>query len=458
MADIYLECGMGAAGDMLGAALYELLNEEDRLAYIEEMNNAGLPGVTVLAKPSSKCGIMGTYMDVRIHGESEGHEHDHSDSNTHNHGGEHHHHSHTSLTDIHKIIMDTPFSSRVKEDACAVYDIIAEAESKAHGKEVSQVHFHEVGMLDAVADVMGVCRLVEMLSPQNIYASPVRTGFGEVRCQHGLVPVPAPATAHILRDVPIYAGDIAGEMCTPTGAALLTYFADDFIPMPIMKTHSIGYGMGYKDFPRANCVRAFWGEIFDKASNNQNNFPFSKESEKLILSNKNDCSSGQKTGKEQEEDILTNSVKETLGETESSSMDTIIELSCNIDDMTGEAMGFAMEELRAAGALEVYALSVMTKKGRPGNVITLLCTPEAEEKMVRLMFGYTTTWGVRRREVERYIMQRDISTVSTALGDVRVKTGKGFGVLRRKAEYEDIAKLARQNEKGIGDILSEIDL
>lgn len=286
---------MGAAGDMLTAALLELLTEERQVEFVEKMNNLGIPGVEVQKSTVSKCGINGTHVKVLVNGEEEGelmlhhhhhdeheHSHEHSHEHTHEHEHEHEHvhehthdhehshdhhhdhghtHSHHGMADIEHIVMhhlDIP--ENVKHDIMAVYSEIAEAESVAHGKPIGEIHFHEVGTMDAVADITAVCLLIDMIKPEKIIASPVHVGSGTVRCAHGILPVPAPATAYILRGVPIYGGKIKSELCTPTGAALLKHFVSSFGDMPIISLEKIGYGMGYKDFPQANCVRAFLGE------------------------------------------------------------------------------------------------------------------------------------------------------------------------------------------------------
>lgn len=300
MKTLYIDCSMGAAGDMLTAALLELLPEEKQAEFIEKMNNLGIPGVSVEKTTVSKCGINGTHVKVLVNGEEEGefmhhhhhdeehehsHEHDHHEhhhheheeacehhdhSHEHHHDGEHSHHhehehshthSHHGMHDIEYIVnghLDIP--ENVKHDVMAVYNLIAEAESNAHGKPIDEIHFHEVGTMDAVADVTAVCLLIDMIKPEKIVASPVHVGSGTVHCAHGILPVPAPATAFILKGIPIYGGKIKSELCTPTGAALLKHFVSEFGDMPIIKTEKIGYGMGYKDFEQANCVRVFLGE------------------------------------------------------------------------------------------------------------------------------------------------------------------------------------------------------
>ena len=273
MKKLYLDCGMGAAGDMLASALYELLDDEGKKTFLDTMRALSPEGVSISMEPRSKCGILGTHFDVIISGESEQSEdyhahHHHDEDHHHHHDHDHHHdhelshdHAHYGMADIKAMIDGFDIlSGDVRRDIMGVYGIIAAAESSVHGTDVSEIHFHEVGMMDAVIDITAVCLLMDMISPDEVYVSPVRTGKGHVRCAHGILPVPAPATASILQGVPTYAGDIEAELCTPTGAALLKHFAGGFCDQPVMAVSGIGYGMGTKDFPVCNCLRAMLGE------------------------------------------------------------------------------------------------------------------------------------------------------------------------------------------------------
>lgn len=404
MKTLYLDCGMGAAGDMLTAALLELL--PDREAFVDELNGLKIPGVTFSAEECVKCGIRGTRMSVKVDGAEESeemhehdHGHDHHHEHTHDHGHGHTHH-HSSMHDIGHIVSGLAVSEKVKADVMAVYSLIAEAESHAHGRPVTEIHFHEVGTMDAVADVTAVCLLMERLAPDRVVVSPVNTGSGQVRCAHGILPVPAPATAFILRGVPAYGGDIKSELCTPTGAALLKHFATEFGVMPVMRTSAIGYGMGKKGFPAANCVRAL------------------------------------------------------LGETDGAD-DVVVELSCNVDDMTGEAAGFAVEQLLAEGALEAYTLPAQMKKSRPGLLLSVMCREQDRDRMIRLIFTHTTTLGVRENISRRYTLTRRQETVETRYGAVRKKVSEGYGVTRMKYEYEDLARIARENGLSLAEAAKE---
>ncbi len=372
---------MGAAGDMLMAALLELLPDPE--TFLHTMNHLGLPGVQAAAEKSVKCGISGTHVTVTVHGQEE---------DDHCHG-----HHHSTMEEIFRILDGLSVPEKVIAGAKAVYKRIADAESAVHGVPVNEVHFHEVGAWDAVADVVGVCLAMELLSPDRIIVSPVHVGSGTVRCAHGVLPVPAPATALLLQGVPIYGGSVQGELCTPTGAALLRNFAHEFGEMPLMAVKKIGYGMGKKDFDRPNCVRAFWGNANAPA-------------------------------------------------------EAVTELLCNLDDMTGEAVAFAMERLLEEGALDVFTVPIGMKKARPGILLTCICRPADREQMTALMLKHTTTLGVRWRNCSRATMNRYTETVETPYGPVRVKHAEGWGVHKAKPEYEDLAKIARTHGIRLEDV------
>ena len=445
MRTLYLDCGMGAAGDMLTAALLELLPEPEKM--IERLNRLGIPDVEYRMEPAEKCGITGTHVRVLVHGEEEGehhhdhdhhdyehdhhdhdhhdhahhehdhhehdhhdhahhehdhHEHDHHDHDHHDHDHHgHHHHVHRTLGEIRDLVMQLPLEEPVRDDIIQVYTSIAEAEGHVHGKPVEEIHFHEVGTWDAVADVTAVSMLLHELHPDEIIVSPVHVGSGQVECAHGILPVPAPATAYLLRDIPIYGGKIRGELCTPTGAALLRHFATGFGEMPVLRMTGIGYGMGKKDFPAANCIRAILG------------------------------------GSE-------------------GSRDTILCLSCNVDDMTPEATGYAMEQLYAAGAREVFTVPVGMKKNRPGTLLQVICTEEKKDALVKCLFLHTTTLGIREQRMGRYTLDRQIETVNTPYGPVRRKTASGYGVTRSKWEYDDLARIARETGMSLEEIRKKL--
>ena len=259
---LYLDCGMGAAGDMLTAALLELLPADDRDAFITELNAIGIPGVSVAAGPAERCGVRGTHVSVRVNGTDEyylmsGHHHDH-DGHSHDHESGNYN---GSMHSIEHVLDHSGVTDKIRTDVMDVYGIIADAESRVHGVPVSEIHFHEVGSLDAVTDITAVCMLMDRIGADIITASPVNTGSGTVECAHGILPVPAPATALILEGIPHYSGEIECELCTPTGAALLRHFVTEFGDITEMDITAEGFGMGNRDFEQvANCVRAVLGE------------------------------------------------------------------------------------------------------------------------------------------------------------------------------------------------------
>ena len=398
MKTLYIECNMGAAGDMLLASLAELTG--DVKACEDKLNSLGIPDVTYEFEKSVKCGIEGTHAHVAVHGveedehmhehahEHEVHEHHHEHEHEHDHEHEeHHHHHHTHMSDIENIINGLNVSDKVKGDALAVYGLIAEAESKAHGKPITDIHFHEVGTMDAVADIVGVCVLLEQIGAGKIVVSPLATGFGQVRCAHGILPVPAPATASIIEGIPTYSGDVEGELLTPTGAALLKHFADCFGTRPVMAIEKTGYGMGRKDFAKANMLRTFIGEADNES-------------------------------------------------------DKVVEMKFNVDDMTGEEIGYATGVLMDNGALDVFTTSVYMKKNRPGILFTVLVKLEDKEKFAKIIFENTTTIGIRFNEMERFKLARREEKVMTRFGEVSFKVSEGFGVTKTKPEYDDVKGIA----------------
>ena len=384
MKALYFDCSMGAAGDMLTAALLELYPEKEK--FLAEMNRVFDGKAVVSAAADTKCGVTGTHVTMTVDGEEE------------SEGAQYHdHHRHTDIGEIMRFIESVPLPEKVRHDAAEVYKIIAEAESSVHGCAVENVHFHEVGSIDAMADVLNVCMLMHLLAPEKVYASSINVGGGTVKCAHGVLPVPAPATASLLKGVPVYAGDIAGEMCTPTGAALIKYFATEFGNMPELTVERIGYGMGSRDFGTANCLRAFVGE--------------SPEAGRAVS-----------------------------------------ELRCNLDDVTAEELAYAQELLLSRGALDVYTQALGMKKSRAGVMLTCLCAREREREFAELMLRHTPGLGVRVYHPERITLPRRETTVETEYGPVRVKYAGG----KCKAEYEDLARIARETDKPLAEVRSEV--
>lgn len=374
---LYIDCGMGAAGDMLSAALLQLVPDPEKtLAVIKGLN---IPDLSVSLDTVEKCGISGAQYRVKIGGAEE------SDHDCH-----HGHH----LGEIRAIIDGSGAPNKVCADAKAVYDLLARAESKVHGCEMEHIHFHEVGTIDAIVDILTVCLLINELAPDRICASAVHVGQGTVKCAHGVLPVPAPATAELLCGIPIYSAGINGELCTPTGAALLRYFVDEFGGMPDMIPAGIGCGMGKKDFPRANCLRVMLGDADEH----------------------------------------------------------VLELCCNVDDMSGEAVGFALEKLMEGGALDACWEPIGMKKSRPGMRLSVMCRPEDREKILTLIFKHTSSIGVRETLCRRYVLKRGVRLEETPWGPVRVKESFGYGVKKKKPEFDDLSRLAAGNDMTLQEV------
>ena len=417
---IYLDCSMGAAGDMLTAALLELHENPDTV--LATLNRVFAGRAVLSVRKDQKCGISGSHVTVTIDGAVEGeevhhtdahhvpehehechHHHDHThdvsaeNPDLHTHPEHHHHHHHTSITEVREFISSLDLPVDVITDALSVYDLIAAAEAHVHGHPMENIHFHEVGSLDAMADVVSVCYLMHELKPEKVFASPVHVGSGTVHCAHGELPVPAPATQEILTGIPIYSADIRGELCTPTGAALLRHFVSEFGSMPPMRVLRTGYGTGFKDFPRANIIRAVLGA----------------------------CDSGS---------------------------EQVIELACNIDDMTAEELAFAQERLFAAGALDVYFTNIGMKKSRPGVMLTCMCKAEQRDAMLSCMFRHTTSLGIREYTCSRYTLSREFAAKETPYGTVQMKNSSGYGATHEKPEFEDLKKIAEEQNLSLREV------
>lgn len=384
MRTLYLDCGMGASGDMLMAALAELTPEGGRIC--EKLNALGLPGVEASAEKVQKNGITGLHIKVSVHGEDE------AEANA-----PHVQHKHRSLAEVCALIDGLALPGKVRDDARAVYTLIAQAEGRVHGREPGEVHFHELGALDAVADVTGVCLLMYELGVERVVASPLRLGYGTVKCAHGELPVPAPATALLLEGVPAYAGDIEGELCTPTGAALVKYFADEFGTLPEMTIVRSGFGMGTRDYGRVNGLRAILGEVDER-------------------------------------------------------LPRVSELRCNLDDITAEDLAFAQELLLERGALDVYTQPLGMKKGRAGVMLSCLCEEGREEEFASLILRHTPTLGLRVYHPERITLERRTEREQTEYGEVRIKYAAGHGVEKSKPEFEDLKRIARETGLSLSEL------
>lgn len=371
MKTLYLECKMGASGNMLAGALLDLLPNPQ--AYVAKLNALGIPGVKCQLSQVNRSGISGKQFTVLVHGQEEA---------QHHHG----HHHHNSLAEIEKIIHALPLENRIKEASVAAFRRLGQAESAVHGVPMADIHFHEVGSLDAVADIVSTCLLLDALQVAQVIVSPIHVGSGTVHCAHGILPVPAPATVELLRGVPYYTGSIETELCTPTGAALLTTISNAFGSQPPMTVEAVGYGFGTKELPQANCLRAFLGD----------------------------------------------------------SVETVYELRCNLDDMTGEELSFLREKLEQAHALDVTMIPVQMKKGRPGILLECLCRESQREDLCRLILRHSTTAGVRYAPWMRETLTVSFTQHDTPYGTIREKRYAGCGIRKSKPEYDDLAAAAEK--------------
>lgn len=373
---------MGAAGDMLCSALWGLI--KDKKSVCENINKLNIPDTKINFSQKSVNGINGFISSVTINGFEEGEGKQYPDVNIKCADNR-------TLNGILDIVNSLNMPNSAKDRVKNIYAIIAQAESKAHNKPAELVHFHEVGALDAVADISAFCMLIDKLSPDVVITSAINVGGATVNCAHGTLPVPAPATQEILCNTPYYKSDDAfGELCTPTGAALLKEFTSYYGKMPPIKVEAVSRGFGKKEFDsHINCVTMYYGEL---ACNN-----------------------------------------------------AVCELTCNVDDMTAEEISYASKLFTDNNALDVTVTQCVMKKGRVGNVITVLCPLQDKQKFVELIMNNTSTIGVRERLCERFVMQRDIICLNTEYGKIRVKLSNGFGAKKLKIEYDDIAKIAKNN-------------
>jgi hypothetical protein len=395
MKRLHIDCSMGAAGDMLAAALLELHPDPDGV--LARLGAAGIPGVAFRREPAVRGGIAGTRLVVSVGGCVE------DGTAPRGHARERH------LEDLLTLVASLSLPADVRAAVADIYRSLAEAESRVHGRPVGEVHFHELGALDAVADIAAVCLLMAELAPGEVTATPVNVGGGTVKTAHGLLPVPAPATALLLEGIPS-CGDpeLARELCTPTGAALLRHFVKRWGPMPPMAATAVGHGAGAADFPgRANLVRCTLGETPESGGG--------------------------------------------LAEEE------VVELVCNLDDMTGEELAFAAERLFDAGALDVATLPATMKKDRPGHILTALCAPDRRLAVLAALFRHTTTLGVRGRTCHRWTLTRRDDPVALPDGTVvRRKVATAPGLRRAKYEHADLADLARARGISLRELLATL--
>ena len=437
MKTLYLDIFSGIAGDMFIAALLDLGVDAKKLE--RELKKLKLHGYHLHVARGHKSAIAGVKFDVHLahehdhgHGEhdhADGHNHDHH-GHTHDHSHDHHHHeeepqkhSHEAqrnFTEIKKLISSSRLSAWVKQKSIAVFQRIAEAEGKIHGVAPNEVHFHEVGAVDSIVDIVGAAIALELLGKPRVLASPVIEGTGWIRCAHGRFPVPAPATLAILgaRRIGITQCDEPHELVTPTGAALLAEFVEHFGAMENLVAEKIGFGLGTRDnVTRPNVLRAVLGN-------------------QTAPSSRPSPPSGEKAGMRGN--------PSTLLDWES---DRIAVLETNLDDCTGEILGAFLETALTAGALDVFHTPIQMKKNRPGVLLTVLCAEGEADRFSELMLRETTAFGVRKTVAERRKLRREFSEVKTEFGNVTVKTGRlGNVVVQAAPEYESAKKLAAQKK------------
>ena len=397
---LYLDCFSGVSGDMILGALLDLGLPLDDLRSALGSLPVDVGGVS--ARRVLRAGVSATKFIVAAEPSRDGTErhddsdHDHHHDHDHDHGHHHHPHHHHSLKEISDFIGRSALSTEGKGRAIHLFKRLAEAEAAIHDMPIEQVHLHDVGAIDSIVDIVGAVHGFERLGASRILSSPLNVGGGTVKCAHGVFPVPAPATARLLQGVPIYSGDVQMELVTPTGALLVTEYAESFGPLPPMTVDRIGYGAGDR---------------------NPKHHP--------------------------------NVLRLLIGEAEASGqVQTVVEMTCEIDDMNPQLFGPVMDQLLAAGALDVFFASVQMKKGRPGTLVTVLARPGDREKLSAILFSETTTIGVRYQEMKRECLDREFRTVETPLGSIRFKiASRGGRVLNASPEFDDCARIAA--EKGL---------
>ncbi len=425
----YLDCFSGISGDMFLGALVDagvsakLL--EDTVAALDI-------GARVEISRVARGGISATKFDVYAHGEKdlprevfwEQQEHDHAHERSHDsshersHGTshEHPHHEHgRGLAEIREIIEKAAISGTAKVTAIRIFEALGEAEAEIHNTSIERVHFHEVGAVDAMVDI--VCAAVgsESLAVEEWVCSPLNVGGGTVKCAHGTLPVPAPATLKLLRDAPVYSSGPQVELVTPTGAAIVKTLSSRFAPFPAMTVEKAGYGAGTRDFPEhPNLLRLTVGEA------------------------------------------LPDGASTSPSASSNTSSDRIAVLEANLDDLSPQVLAYAMERLLAEGALDVFSVPVQMKKSRPGALLTVLAKVEDANRLTNTMFAETTTLGVRRREEQRQTLSRRWETVDTAWGPVRIKIANMNGSVSNYApEYEDCRTLAEAQHVPLRTVMQE---
>jgi pyridinium-3,5-bisthiocarboxylic acid mononucleotide nickel chelatase len=391
---LYFDCFNGASGDMVLGALLDAGLPLDELR--RALGSLAIDGASVSSNRVLRAGVSATKFLVEENG-APAHEHAHG----HDHAHHHHHHPHRSLAEINRLIEKSALSPAGQNRAKDLFHRLGEAEAAIHQIPIEKIHLHEVGALDSIIDIVGAVFGLEWFGADRIVSSPLNVGGGMVNSAHGHFPVPAPATVKLLGRAPVYSSGVQSELVTPTGALLVTSYATSFGPVPAMTIDRVGYGAGDRDLPNTpNVLRVLVGESTDQPA-----------TERIVV------------------------------------------LECEIDDMNPQLFGPVMDQLYAAGALEVYLAAVHMKKNRPGTMMTILALPEQRQELSAIVFRETTTIGVRYHEVMRERLEREIVPVATPYGDVRFKLARLDGhVVNAAPEFEDCLRLASAKKVPLKDV------
>ena len=397
---LYLECYSGISGDMMTAALLDLGADEKVLS--EALESLPVKGVRTEVRRVSKAGLDACDFHVILDHEHENHDHDmeylHGHSNDHSHGDHGHHshdHEHRGLAEILEILCRAQITDGAREKAVRIFEILAEAEAKAHGTSIEKVHFHEVGAVDSIVDITAAAVCLDNLQIDKVIIPVLCEGSGSVRCQHGVIPVPVPAVTAVTSkySIPLHMTDVQGELVTPTGAAIAAAIRTSARLPERFVIEKTGIGAGKREYERPSLLRA------------------------MLIRETEDGSAG----------------------------DYIYKLESNIDDCTGEALGYVMERLMKAGARDVHYTPVFMKKNRPAYQLNVICKEEDIEKLEGIIFRETTTIGIRRQKMERSVLKRQVKTVKTSLGEARIKVCFMENGMRAYPEYESVRELCRKN-------------
>ena len=390
MKTLYFDCSSGISGNMVLGALTEIIGNEQYL--IEELKKMNTDGYKIEISKKVKNGITGTYINVMVDGKDEyGHEHHiHKHEEQHNESEHHNHHEHRNLADVNKIIEESGLNEKVKDLAKRIFLRVAKAESKVHNKPLEEVHFHEVGAIDSIVDIVGTAILIDKINPDKIISSIVNDGYGFIECVHGTMSVPVPATSEIFANsnVKFRQIDVDTELVTPTGAAIIAELAEEFTGIPVMKTEKIGWGAGYKDLKIPNVLKVYLGKM-------------ERPNENFVV------------------------------------------METNVDDCSGEVLAYCMEKLFENGALDVFYTPIFMKKNRPAYRLTVACRKEDIYKLQNIMFKETTTIGIRYRFESRTKLERKIIEIDTKYGKLKAKKVINNGEEYIYPEYESLKELYR---------------